>query len=127
MRQIIVDTDILILHLRGYEDARKALSEAARNSLLCCSAITVGEIHAGMKETEQEATEKLLDSLLVIDVDRNIAALAGDYRRTIKSHQSELDDCLIAATCAIHKATLITGNVKHYPMKDFEKKSVRMT
>ena len=126
MRQIVVDTDVLILHLRGNKAAREALREVAQDSLLCCSAITIGEIHAGMKEQEREKTEKLLNSLLVIDVNRNIATLAGDYRRTIKSHQLELDDCLIAATCVVQKATLITGNIKHYPMKDFEKIAVRI-
>ena len=125
MHQIVVDTDVLILHLRGNESVRAMLREAAQDSLLCCSAITIGEIHAGMREEEREMTGKLLNSLMVIDVGRKIAVLAGDYRRTIKSHHLELDDCLIAATCTINKATLITGNIKHYPMKDFEKKEVR--
>ena len=124
MRQIVVDTDVLILHLRGNESVRAMLREAVQNSLLCCSAITIGEIHAGMRDEELEKTVKLLNSLAVIDVDRKIAALAGDYRRTIKSHHLELNDCLIAATCAINRATLITGNIKHYPMPGIEKKEV---
>ena len=57
-------------------------------------------------------------------MDRKIAALAGDYRRTIKSHHLELDDCLIAATCFINRAALITGNIKHYLMQGIEKKEV---
>ena len=127
MHQIVVDTDVLILHLRGNESVRAMLREAAQDSLLCCSAITIGEIHAGMREEERAMTEKLLNSLMVIDVDRKIAVLAGDYRRTIKSHHLELDDCLIAATCVINKATLITCNIKHYPVKGFEKREVRTT
>jgi len=39
-----------------------------------------------MKVEEREQTERLLDSLLVFDVDRKIAELAGFYRRSIKSH-----------------------------------------
>ena len=127
MRQIVVDTDVLILHLRGNESVRAILKEAAQDSLLCCSAITIGEIHAGMRDEEMEKTLKLLNSLAVIDVDRKIAALAGDYRRTIKSHQLELDDCLIAATCVINRATLLTCNIKHYPMQGIEKKEVRIS
>ena len=126
MGPIIIDTDVLILHLQGHETVRVMLREAAQNSLLCCSAITIGEIHAGMKEDERERTERLLNSLMVIDVDRRIAALAGDFRRTIKSHHLELDDCLIAATCIVNKATLFTGNIKHYPMPDLEKREVRI-
>jgi predicted nucleic acid-binding protein len=116
---------VLILHLRGNESVRAMLREAAQDSLLCCSAITIGEIHAGMRDEELEKTVKLLNSLAVIDVDRKIAALAGDYRRTIKSHHLELDDCLIAATCVVNKATLITGNIKHYPAGDREKRGQR--
>ena len=127
MRQIIVDTDVLILHLRGNESVRSMLKEAAKDSLLSCSAVTIGEIHAGMRDEELEKTEKLLNSLAVIDVDRKIAALAGDYRRTIKSHHLELDDCLIAATCVINRATLITCNIKHYPMQGIDKKEVSAT
>jgi predicted nucleic acid-binding protein len=126
MDQIVVDTDVLILHLRGNESVRAMLKEAAKDSLLCCSAITIGEIHAGMRNEELEKTEKLLNSLAVIDVDRKIAALAGDYCRTIKSHHLELDDCLIAATSVITRATLITCNAKHYPMQDVKKKEVRI-
>ncbi|MDZ7700525.1 MAG: type II toxin-antitoxin system VapC family toxin [Deltaproteobacteria bacterium] len=124
MHQIVVDTDVLILHLRGDESVRTLLREAAHDALLCCSPITIGEIHAGMRDEEREKTERLLNSLMVIDVDRKIAALAGDYRRTIRSHQLELDDCLIAATCFIHRTTLFTCNVKHYPMEGFEKKNI---
>ena len=122
MNQSVVDTDILILHLRGSKPVRDMLKEVAKTSLLCCSAITIGEIYAGMKDDEISKTEILLNSLLVIDVNMEIAKLAGYYRRTIKSHHLELDDCIIAATCRIEKAPLITGNIKHYPMKDIEKK-----
>lgn len=121
MPPVVVDTDVLILHLRGNESVRVMLRKAAQDSLLCCSAITIGEIHAGLRDEEREKTEKLINSLMVLDVDKRIAALAGDYRRTIKGHHLELDDCLIAATCVVHQASLITGNSKHYPMKDLKK------
>ena len=46
MNQSVVDTDILILHLRGSIPVRDMLKELAKTSLLCCSAITIGEIYA---------------------------------------------------------------------------------
>lgn len=127
MSQVVIDTDVLILHLRGNKQIKEVLKEVVQSSLLCCSAITIGEIYAGMKDEEREKTERLLDSLLVFDVDRKIAELAGFYRRSIKSHHLELDDCLIAATCVQKKAVLITGNIKHYPMQNLEKKEIRIT
>ena len=40
MNQLVVDTDILILHLRGSKPVRDMLKEVAKTSLLSCSAIT---------------------------------------------------------------------------------------
>jgi predicted nucleic acid-binding protein len=85
------------------------------------SAITVAEIYAGMKEHEREKTEQLVDGLTVIPVDRAIAEKAGQYKGNIKSHDLELDDCLVAATAFIRKAVLATGNGKLYPMADIRK------
>jgi predicted nucleic acid-binding protein len=54
-----------------------------------------------------------------------IAEKAGQYKRSIKSQSLELDDCFIAATAYEKNALLLTGNVKHYPMTDLDKKTVR--
>lgn len=124
MKTVLVDTYILIDFLRGKEKARAFLIAAAADADIACSAITVAEIHAGMKDQERKLTEELIDSLTVLDVTRDIAEKAGAYRRTIRSHTLELDDCLIAATAHLKRATLATGNAKHYPMGDIEKKSV---
>jgi predicted nucleic acid-binding protein len=48
---------------------------------------------------------------------------SDDYG-VVKGHPAWLKNRIIAATCVVNKATLITGNIKHYPMQDFEKKEV---
>ena len=121
MKSILVDTDVLINFLRGRESAREFLASSIGEADLCCSAITVAEIYAGMKEHEQERTEELLDSLTVVEVTRAIAGKAGTYKRTIKSQGLALDDCIIAATAFVKHAVLASGNVKHYPMGDIKK------
>ena len=120
MKTVLVDTDILIDFLRGKEKAREFIVSLAGDADIICSAITVAEIHAGMKEQERIKTQELLDSLTIIDVTREIAEKAGAYRRTIRSHALELDDCLIAASAYLKRSTLATGNSKHYPMRDIE-------
>ena len=124
MKTVLVDTDVLIDFLRGRERAREFLVSLAGDADIICSAITVAEIHAGMKEQERLKTDELLDSLTIIDVTREIAEKAGAYRRTIRSHALELDDCLIAATSYLKRAPLATGNAKPYPMSDIEKQVV---
>jgi len=124
MKTVLVDTDVLIDFLRGKEKAREFIVSLANDADIICSAITVAEIHAGMKEQERIKTQELLYSLTIIDVTREIAEKAGAYRRTTRSHALELDDCLIAATAYHKKATLATSNAKHYPMGDIEKRIV---
>ena len=121
MSAIIVDTDILINFLRGKEQARDFFVSQLNEAVLCCSAITVAEIYAGMKEHEKARTDELLNSLDIVPVDRAIAERAGHYKKNVKSHGLELDDCLIAATAFVKKARLATGNGKHYPMSDIKK------
>lgn len=125
MKSILLDTDVLIDFLRGRERARNYLISVLEAADLCCSTVTVAEIHAGMKEHERIKTTELLDSLTIIDVTRDIAEKAGAYRRLIKSQDIELNDCIIAATAFMRHAVLATGNVRHYPMADIEKEIVR--
>lgn len=124
MKSVLIDTDILIHFLRGNTRARAVLSGLLDDSDILCSVITVAEIHAGMKQHEREKTLELLESLHVAEITVRIAEKAGEYKRTIKSQSLELDDCFIAATAHEKKALLLTGNGKHYPMTDLDKKVV---
>lgn len=121
MKNVLVDTDILIDFLRGKEKAKAFLSSLVKEPVVYISALTIVELHAGMKEHEREQTADLIDSLNVVDVNREIAEKAGQYKRTLKTQALELDDCIIAATAFVKQAVLATGNIKHYPMHDIEK------
>lgn len=121
MKNILVDTDILINILRGREKAREFLSALVDEATIYCSVITIAEIFAGMKEHERKKTEALIDSLNILGVTREIAEKGGSYKSRIKSQGLELDDCIIAASAFSRQAVLATGNVKHYPMTDIEK------
>ena len=70
-----------------------------------------------MGKTEEEKTTTLLEGLFSIPITEEIAKIAGGFKRDTKSHNLELDDCLIAATALVEKAILATKNLKHYPMK----------
>jgi predicted nucleic acid-binding protein len=123
MKKVLVDTGILINFLRGREAARNYLSSLLEDSTIYCSVITVAEIHAGMKEHEREKTTELIDSLSIVDINREIAEKAGKYKSDEKRQSLELDDCFIAATAFINGAILATGNGKHYPMEDIQKET----
>jgi predicted nucleic acid-binding protein len=78
-----------------------------------------------MRPREEGRTKALIDHIEVLDVTRDVAEKAGQYKRNTKARQLELDDCLVAATASIHKAVLATGNRKHYPMTDIKVLQVR--
>ncbi|MBI4208196.1 MAG: type II toxin-antitoxin system VapC family toxin [Deltaproteobacteria bacterium] len=115
MPTVVIDSDILIHFLRGDPKVKDFLERIASQSVPCCSAITVAEIHAGMRSSEKEGTKELLDSLVILPVTREIAELAGNLKQSVRHMKLALDDCLIAATALIEEVPLATGNRRHYP------------
>ncbi len=115
MASVVIDTDILIHFLRGNDAAKRLLQSISEEGTPCCSAITVAEIHAGMRTNEKKATQELLDSLVVLPVTRGVAEVAGRLKQSTRQMRLELDDCLIAATALAEGAALATGNRRHYP------------
>jgi predicted nucleic acid-binding protein len=115
-RSVLVDSDIVIDFLRGEKQAVVLLKTEAE--ALCFSAVTVGEIHAGVRNEREEAEVDRLFSLFpVLAVTGDVAREAGRFMRRYRaSHSVELPDALIAATCVLNESTLFTLNVKQYPM-----------
>ena len=115
----VLDSSVLIDHLRGDARARRAIAErVATGEQLWGIVITRAELIAGMRSSERAATFALLDRLRWLDVDVDVSddagALARRYRR---SHPGlDLADCLIAAGTERLGARLLTQNVRHFPM-----------
>jgi len=118
MSKVVLDTDVLIDHLRGHEGTRDFLHDLVGHSVPCCSVISVAELYAGMRDEETARTADLLDGLVILPVTREIAQVAGHFKRRSKSRRLELADCLIAATAFSEGASVVTGNVKDYPMAE---------
>jgi len=125
MAKLLFDTDVIIDFLRGKQGAKRIMSSVRDEDMPCCSAVTVAEIRAGMRDEEEPATRAFLESFDILSIDKKVAQLAGDLKRKTKQQQLELDDCFIAATALIHQAVLITHNPKHYPHKDLVLKKAR--
>ena len=117
---MLIDTDILIDFLRGKAEARNFLLALPDDATPCCSVITVAELHAGMRESERERTEELINGMVVLPVTQDVAELAGRFKREAKGFGLELDDCLIAATAVTKAIKIATRNTKHYPMAQVE-------
>ena len=116
----LVDTSILIDHLRGREDAAEVLERERLRAPLHASEITRLEVLAGMRPAEKDATESLLSTLLWHPVDASVAEAAGALgRRWLVSHHAiDSADLAIAATANLNQLRLLTRNVRHFPMFD---------
>lgn len=114
----LLDSDILIEHLRGRLQASTYITNLKSEGDLLVLAITVAELYAGARhEREKDAIDSLLHLVKIIPVDETIAIKGGLYRLQYgKSHGTGLMDALIAATAEQIEATLITFNQRHYPM-----------
>lgn len=116
---VVVDTSILIDHLRGDQRARDVIGSAADTGRrIAASVMTKVEIHAGMRRSEEAATHTLLDTLDWIPVDDALAESAGRLANTFLRSHPGVDpvDYVIAATTEALDAELWTRNVKHFPM-----------
>lgn len=115
----LVDSDVLIAHLRGLPAARTWLREAREaGGPLTVSAVSLAEITGGMRTGERSAVWGLFGALHVEEVNEVIARRAGELmRRYRRSHGAiGLGDYLIAATADVRGHDLATLNVRHFPM-----------
>ena len=122
MKRCLIDTDVIIDHLRGEEKARDFLKMIkAEEADILYSVITKAELYSGVRPKEEVEVVGLLSSMEEVNIDGEIAVSAGKYRK--KYHASNgllLPDALIAASAKITDAVLVTLNKKHYPMKDVQ-------
>ena len=115
---ILVDSDVLIAHLRGVPAARAWLRDARARGPLSISAVTVAEITGGVRSGEERSVNALLEALTTHPVTDRVARRSGALRREFSRSHSEigLGDYLIAATALELGLELATLNARHFPM-----------
>jgi len=117
--RLLLDTSVLIDHLRGDAQAKSWLTEVAgRGDELWSVTVVRTEVLAGMRRGEERGTARLLDALKWQDVTVQIADRAGELaRKYLRSHSGvDTADYLIAAASEALGAKLATCNVRHFPM-----------
>lgn len=126
MSSFVLDSDVIIWHLRGRREVLEMLRDLQHFGLPACSAISVLEIQVGLKKGEEEKTDSFLRSLRIIDVDRQIASKAAQLIREGKGKGTSVDlpDAIIASTCILSRMPLVTYNARHYPFEELRLHSV---
>ncbi len=117
----LLDTSVIIDALNGKRNRDQLFKELLRQGhLLACCPINVTEVYAGLRTHEDSRTKELLESLQYFPITWPIARWAGllkrDYGR--KGITLATTEATIAAVAIHHQLTLITDNLKPYPMKE---------
>lgn len=115
---ILVDTDVLVAHLRGVDAAHSWLRSARSQGPLAVSAVTVAELVGGMRTADRHQVFSLVSALRTQPVTDLIARRAGELMRQYRhSHAGvSLGDYLIAATAETLGARLATLDARRFPM-----------
>ena len=112
MSSYLLDTGIVIRHLRGQRRIVQLLRGFGALGRLSVATVTRLEMHAGMFPEEKYATQKLLSRFVTYDMDRDIADRAGDHIREsgLRGSVLSVPDAIIAATAIKQGLTLVTLN-----------------
>lgn len=112
---MLVDTDVLIWHLRGYASAARRLDQLGA---LVLSAISYLEVLQGIRnKAELVAVKKMLDKrhATLLPVTEAITLRAVELMENLSlSHGLQMGDALIAATAVERRLKVLTANVNHF-------------
>ncbi len=118
--RLVLDTSVLIDHLRGRPAAATEIipSAISRGDELWSSYVVRAELLAGMRADEEPATRDLMRLVSWVEVDESISETAGALgRRYLRSHPGiEVADLIVAALVQELDAEIKTTNLKHFPM-----------
>lgn len=126
MADWLLDSDVVIWHLRGDESVVRRVVALSRQGRIGLSVITRAEVIQGMREPEREGTFEFLDACQTLPVDQAVADRAGETVRSQRTQGVTIDlaDALIGATALEAEIPLYTCNPRHFPMPDLELRTV---
>ena len=117
--KLVVDTSVMIDHLRGHAPAVDLLKRSvADGHELWSISVVRTEVLLGPRPGEESLTHRLLDQLAWLDADVALCDQAADMGRPyLRSHPGiDVVDFLLAAAVQTLSGRLLTSNVRHFPM-----------
>lgn len=111
----VIDTAILVDHLRKRPEAEAYLLSIARQGLFTHDTV-VGELLMGIRDKKElQALDELLRPFRILHLSESDSSISIELLRQYKlSHGTGYLDCLIAATCLRMNLPVSTTNDKHF-------------
>lgn len=118
----LVDTNIVIDALKGKRGRLEFLQRLSRSEVLAFCGVVVAELFAGFNSQAEiaEARLILLDAIVYVEASQRAAELAGSLQHQYKKKgiSLSLQDVTVAAVAITSGHTLVTDNMKHFPMPE---------
>jgi tRNA(fMet)-specific endonuclease VapC len=114
---MVVDTGIVIEHLRAKDKLNTTFSSIPDNLPVFITTVSLFELMMGATSKEKLYDIKfLVDDLEVLDFESHAAEKASEIFRTLKTRNQliEFRDIFIAAVCITNNLPLLTLNKKHF-------------
>jgi predicted nucleic acid-binding protein len=124
----LLDADTLIDFVLDRGNARPRITAMIeQDDEVAACAISVAELYSGLSDERRATWESWIMALSYWHIDIDVAMRAGTYRKTASERGRTLSvtDSLLAALAHEKDATLLTSNIKDYPMKDVRVLSLR--
>ena len=124
----LIDTSTLIDFSKGITSVVHALTKLLKEGeeVGVCP-INITEFYSGISPKEYDVWDDFFEPLTYWEISRSAAKKAGEYRYEFARKGKKLStaDTLIAAVARQYHATIITTDIKDYPMKDIRLLSLR--
>jgi len=117
--RLLLDTTVLIDLSKDSGDVLTSLNAlVVTGAILGVSAVSVAEFFAGVPVSERRQWQRWISDFEYWTISRDVAVLAGTFRYDLarKGRALHIPDALMAATAVVADATLVTSNIKDYPM-----------
>jgi tRNA(fMet)-specific endonuclease VapC len=112
----VLDSDVLIDHLRDTGPGRELIDELAAGSGFWITAVTAFELALGSSYARDPAPANALLAAPCLMLTREAALRAGALLRELRSFGSGIDvrDAMQAGICLQADVPLVTRNVRHF-------------
>jgi predicted nucleic acid-binding protein len=119
----LLDANVLIDWLDGRANARVLLERLGRQEQpVAVNAITIAETYSGLRAEDVPSVDRLMSFFDYWPIGLDVSKLAGSlrYEWARRGLPLAISDTILAAHAISRRATLVTGNVRDFPMPELQ-------